>query len=172
MKDYFELGRILKPQGVHGEAKAELYTDDPERVRELEYVFFKDSGTYRKQAVVSARTDGRFGYLRFAGIEDRDEAETLRGSIFYIDRAHAVPLPEGAFYVDDLIGLPVFAESGRKLGTLKDILSTGAKDVYVVSLEDGGSLMFPSLGDVFRERSLDKIVLDDQRLHEVCVYDV
>lgn len=170
MKPYFELGTVLKPQGVRGEIKAELYTDDPARVTDLDTVFFEDGGSFVPAAVCSARTDGKFAYLQFEGADDRDKAEALRGKIFYIDRAHAAPLPEGAFYISDLEGLPVYREE-EKIGTLKEILQNGAQDVYVVEREDGSTLMFPSVPDVFVLRSVEerRIVLDAKRLDEVSV---
>ncbi len=173
MNDYFELGRILRPQGIRGEVKAELYTDDPARVQDLESVYFVSDGAYHAAAVASARSDGRFGYLRLAGVDSRDEAEKLRGRIFYIDREHAAPLPEGAFYVSDLIGLPVY-RGAEEIGVLRDILQTGSKDIYVTKLHSGGELMFPAVPDVFRARDVEnrRIVLDEQRLEEVGVYDV
>lgn len=173
MTEYFELGRILKPQGIRGEVKAELFTDNAERVLDLENVFLKSAGTYTPVAVAGARTDGRFGYLHFAGVDDRDAAEKLRGKMFYVDRAHAAPLPEGAFYISDLIGLPVFRGS-EEIGVLREILQTGSKDIYVTDLTGGGQLMFPAVPDVFRLRDVAgrRIVLDEQRLKEVGVYDV
>lgn len=173
MTDYFELGRILKPQGIRGDVKAELYTDDPGRVADLQEIYFASPGGYQAAAVVSARTDGRFGYLHLAGADDRDAAEKLRGLVFYIDRAHAAPLPEGSFYVSDLVGLPVCL-GGEEIGTLRDILQTGAQDIYVTDLHSGGELMFPSVPDVFIERDVEggRIVLDGRRLKEVGVYDV
>lgn len=173
MNDYFELGRILRPQGIRGEVKAELYTDDPGRVRELAQIYFRSDDGYRAAPVASARTDGRFGFIRLDGVEDRSAAEALRGCTFYIDREHAAPLPEGAFYVSDLVGLPVFVGEAE-IGTLREILQTGAKDIYVTDLSGGGQLLFPSVPDVFVTRDVrgGRIVLDERRLKEVGVYDI
>lgn len=173
MTDYFELGTILKPQGIHGEVKAELYTDDPGRVHDLDCICFRTDSGYEAVRVISARTDGRFGYLRLEGTPDRNAAERMRGRVFYVDRAHAAPLPEGAFYVCDLIGLPVYRDA-EEIGILRDILQTGSKDIYVTTLHSGGELMFPAVADVFTERDVAgrRIVLNGRRLEEVGVYDV
>ncbi|MBD5560873.1 MAG: 16S rRNA processing protein RimM [Clostridia bacterium] len=173
MTEFFELGRVLKPQGIKGEIKAELYTDDPGRVSDLEAVYFEEDGAYVPVAVRRARTDGRCGFLFLEGVHDRDQAEKLRGRTFFIDRAHAAPLPEGAYYISDLVGLPVFLD-GRQLGSLGEILQTGTKDIYVVELEDGGRLMFPAVEDVFAERDIAgrRIVLNADRLEEIGIYDL
>lgn len=169
MKDFFELGRILKPQGVRGELKTELYTDDMERVHDLECVFMGDPAAPLKVPVRSARTDGRFAYLSLEGTDDRDAAEKLRGEVLYIDRAHAAPIPDGSFYISDLIGLRVTTDEGLELGILRDILQTGAADVYVVERKDQGDLLFPAADGVFVERNPDagQIVVRAARLAEV-----
>lgn len=172
MTEYFELGRVLKPQGVRGEVKAALYTDDPDRVYDLPHVYVESESGYRELIVKSARTDGRFGYLMLDGITDRSEAEALRDAVLYIDRANAAPLPEGAFYIQDLLGVGVYDQEGRLLGKLTDILQTGAKDIYVVQRSGGGTMMFPAVEDVFRERNPERgIILDGKRLAEVADYD-
>lgn len=173
MTGFFELGRVLKPQGIRGEMKAELYSDDPARVLDLQQIYFRRGGKYVAEPVAAARTDGRFAYLRLAGVADRDAAEKLRDQIFYIDRAHAAPLAEGAFYISDLVGLPVFLD-GRQIGVLKDIMQTGSADIYVTTLADGRQLLFPAVPDVFRVRDVEagRIELEPGRLQEVGVYDV
>lgn len=173
MKPYFELGTVLKPQGIRGEIKAELYTDDPSRAGDLETVYFEEHGTFTPAAVEKARTDGKFAFLTFAGVKNRDDAEKLRGKVFYIDRAHAAPLPEGAFYISDLEGLSVYC-GGEKIGILKEILQNGACDVYTVEKQDGTVLMFPAVPDVFLERNVKegRIVLDAGRLSEVSIDDI
>lgn len=169
MKDFFELGRVLKPQGVKGEIKAELYTDNLDRVYDLPYVLTGTAPDFTKHEVASARTDGRFAYLALKDIQSRDEAEALRGNVLFIDRANAAQLPEGAFYIDDLLGLEVMTDAGRTLGKLRDIMQTGAADIYVVSREDGSELLFPAAEGVFVERNPKdgRIVLDAARLSEV-----
>lgn len=169
MNDFFELGRVLKPQGIRGELKTELYTDDLERVDALPYVFTGDSAPLQKIGVRSARTDGRFAYLVLDGISDRNAAEKMRGAALYIDRANAAPIPEGAFYISDLVGLPVSTDEGVPLGVLKDILQTGAADVYVVERTDDDDLLFPAADGVFVERSPEagRIIVSAARLSEV-----
>lgn len=169
MKDTFELGRILKPQGVRGELKAELYTDDLQRVYELPHVLLGDEAEPVKYKVIGARTDGKFAYLMLDGVSDRDTAERFRNAPLYIDRRHAAPIPEGAFYICDLIGLRVQSDDGHVLGTLSDILQNGARDVYVVDRDDGSQLMFPAADGVFIDRNPDAgvITVSAKRLTEV-----
>ncbi len=173
MTDYFELGRVLKPQGIKGEVKAEAYTDDTNRFHDLTFVFFKSGGEYAKRELESVRVSGGFAYLKFAGINDRDSAEILRGQYFYIDRANAAKLPPGSHYISDLLGMEV-REGGKKTGVLENILQTGSRDVYVVKLDAGGTLMFPSVDGVFVKKDVENSImeLNGEKLAEVAVYDL
>lgn len=175
MTDYFELGRITKPQGIRGEVKVEAWTDSLERFLKLEYVYFKDkNGDYRKQALTNVRIDARNVYLLLEGTADRNEAEALRGEILYIDRANATPLPTGSYYIRDLLGMDVLDDTGLALGTLRDILQTGSKDVYVVGCTKGGQLLFPSVEGVILSRDVEKkqMIVDACELEKVAVYDL
>lgn len=170
MEDFFELGRVLKPQGIRGEIKLEAYTDDLNRFEYLEHVFIRDGGM-RRLTVESKRTDADFAYLKLEGVGDRDAAEALRGTILYIDRNNAAKLPPGHHYIADMIGLAVVDTNGRKLGRLAEVIQTGAVDVLRVEGERG--MMFPSIPQVMlkTEMQTGRIIVDAERLQEVCVYE-
>ena len=172
MTEYFELGRILKPQGIKGVVKLDAFTDGLSRFLDLEFVYFKKT-EYERVDIENARIDARYAYLKLRGIDTRDDAEKLRGTLLYIDRAHAAKLPEGAFYIQDLIGCTVKDDTGKALGILQDILQNGAADVYVVKLEKG-TCMFPAVGHIVLVRDIENgvITVDAQRLTEVAVYDI
>lgn len=172
MTEYFELGRILKPQGIRGEVKLDAFTDDLSRFDVLTFVYQKNNDTYERIDVESTRIDGRFAYLKLRGLDSRDDAEKLRGRILYVDRAHAAKLPKGAFYIQDLLGCKLEDTDGNILGILSDILQNGAADVYVIKAETG-TFMFPSVKHVVLKRDIKKgvITVDSKRLAEVAVYD-
>ena len=79
----------------------------------------------------------QFVILCLEGIEDRDVAEKLRKAELYVDRDHAVPLAKDEYYIADLIGITVNDEDGNEMGTLTDVLQTGANDVYEVTFAPG-----------------------------------
>ncbi|MEF9864118.1 MAG: ribosome maturation factor RimM [Christensenellaceae bacterium] len=174
MTQYFELGQILKPQGIKGEVKIDAYTDDISRFEGLEFLYFKENSSYQKVNIETVRIDHKYAYIKFLHIKDRNDAELLRGKMIYIDRANAAKLPEGAFYIQDLIGLEVLDNHGTSLGVLKDITKTGASDVYVVLTKNHGTCMFPSVNNVILSRDLEtgQIIVDAEKLEEVCLYDI
>lgn len=173
MTQYFELGRILKPQGIKGEVKIAAFTDSLERFSYLEFVYFKREGGYERAEIEKVRTDATHAYIKFSGVADRDMAEKLRGQYVYIDRQNAAPLPKGSYYISDLIGMAVHCGE-KELGRLTDILQTGSKDVYVVKLNGGGTLMFPSVEGVIASRDVEaaRMELNEEKLGEVAVYDI
>ena len=170
-KEFFELGRILKPQGIRGEVKIDAYTDDIGRFEYLPYVFFRQGSEMVKMEIEQKRTDHSFAYLKLQGIDDRNQAEALRGQYLYIDRKNAAPLPEGRYYIEDMIGLAVVDTDGNDLGRLAEIIQTGAADVYRVAGKR--SMMFPSIPEVVLKTDIDagSILVDAKKLQEVCVYD-
>lgn len=170
-KEFFELGRILKPQGIRGEVKIEAYTDDIGRFEYLPYVFLKQGSEMVKIELEKQRTDNSFAYLKLKGVDDRNQAESMRGTYLYIDRKNAASLPEGRHYIEDMIGLAVVDTEGNDLGRLAEVIQTGAADVF--RTVGKRNMMFPSIPGVVLETDVDggSIVVDAKRLQEVCVYD-
>jgi len=140
--DYIKIGVITKPQGIRGEVKVEPFTDDVYRFLDLKHAFFKRGGTYERVRVMGARSDGKSAYLLFERTYDRNAAEALRGTEIFIDRENAVKLPEGRYFIVDLLGSRVQDGDGKTLGTLKEVLQPGANDVFVVKTS-GADLLIP-----------------------------
>jgi len=86
--------------------------------------------------------------VRFEGLLDRTAVEHLRGVMLEVLESDLPPLPEGEYYRHQLIGLTVVDTEGRVLGTLEQVLETGANDVYLVRTPDGGELLLPATEDV------------------------
>ena len=107
-----------------------------------------------RRTIVSARWQKGMVYLRLAGIEDREGAAELRGRLLAIPESELEPLPEGQYYRFQLIGLAVISTGGEELGSVSDVLSTGANDVYVVR-GDRGELLLPATDEVVREIDLE-----------------
>jgi 16S rRNA processing protein RimM len=102
--------------------------------------------------VLGMRRQGEFGLLRLEGVDDRDAALALRGKDVEVPASERLPLRRGRFYWQDVIGLAVIdITSGETLGTVKDILETGANDVYVVQRPDARDLLVPAIKQVVKE---------------------
>ncbi len=171
-QDYLLLGEIVRPQGIRGEVKVRHYTDDPDRFYDLEVVFLKRGESYDEVNVEGARVQGDDVYLKLEGIDDRNEAEKLRNIQLWVDRDNAVELGEDEVFIADILGAKAFDTKGNPVGVLKDVLTPGGVDVFVLKTPKG-TLMFPALKEVLLEMNADegRLVLDENKLEEVALYE-
>ena len=162
MNKYLELGQIVNVKGLKGEVKVNSFTDDNTKFERIPKVFLK-----RKENLTEYEIE-KVGYaknqviIKFKGINTVEEAETLRNSYIVVDREIFGELPEGVYYIADLIGLDVFTESNEYLGKVDDIFSTGSNDVYVVKDELGKQKLLPGIDEVIKQIDLEsgKIIVN------------
>lgn len=147
------IGKAGAPHGLSGELRIFPLTDFPERFRTMKEVFVGEE----RLAITSVRYQNEKILLRFAGYGSREAAAALTGKLLTVDRAEAVPLKEGEYYIFDIIGLAVEDESGASLGEVVDVLQTGSNDVYVVRRPgETREALIPALKSVVRRISLDE----------------
>lgn len=128
------IGTVVAPFGVRGELKVMARTDFPERFDKGQSVTVKTAQGKRFASRVERSIPHKGGItLKIEGVDDRNAAEDLRGAEFVIDRSEVAELPEGSFYLFDLIGLKVVTYDGRDLGEVVQIMQGGANDVYETS---------------------------------------
>ncbi len=172
LSTHLVIGEILKPQGIRGEVKVRPITCDPDRFSGLETVYFEENGAYRPVRVHVNRMDEAAVYMSFEGADDRNAAEALRGKLVYIDRAHAVELPEDTEFICDLVGCRGRDETGRDLGELTEVLQPGGNDVYVFH-GPLGEVLVPALKSAVTRVDVEnkEILFDSKRLSEVAVFE-
>ena len=139
------IGEVLRPQGYEGELKIYPVTSDPDRFLKLQEVILRHGENDQHFKVVSARKQMEFVYLIVEGIESLEQAEKYRGWEVRIDRSEVPPLKEGWYYFE-LEGMQVY-EGDTLLGTLSQVLETGANDVYLVK-GTKGEICVPALKTV------------------------
>ena len=142
-KRFLEIGKIINTHGVRGEVKIEPWADSPEQLAEMRRVLL-DETVYR----FHGRVHGNFVIAKLEGIDTVEQAMTLKNKTVFIDR-NDLRLPEGTFFIQDLLGLPVFSEEGEQIGILKDVLEYPAGRVYVVSGKE--EHLIPEAGGFIRE---------------------
>ena len=110
--------------------------------------------------------------MNVEGVTDRDMAEKLRGTLLYLDRAHAVTLDDDSNFLTDLYGLRGVVDDGRDLGKLTDVMQPGGNDVYVFR-GPLGEVLVPALKSVVLAVDLaaGEMRLNGARLNEVAVFD-
>ena len=172
LSEYLMIGEITKPQGVRGEVKVRPCTCDPDRFEGLDTVYVKRGDAYAPIRITVNRLAPDAVFMNIEGVTDRDQAEKLRGTLIYIDRAHAVALDEDTTFLCDLYGLRGQVDDGRDLGELKDVMQPGGNDVYVFR-GPLGEVLVPALKSVVLAVDLESGVmrLDGRRLDEVAVFE-
>lgn len=146
------IGKIVAPFGIRGEVKVRIESDDPERFALLETVYLGKA--LRPYTIESSRIHQGSALLHFRGVDDRTAAEALRDQFVYVTMEEALPLGEGEYYVYQIEGLAAVTAEGERLGTVREVLQTGANDVYVI---DGpkGEILLPVIPDVILGVDLD-----------------
>ena len=152
MEERLRVGVITSPHGVHGEVNVFPTTDDAERFKQLKKCYIDKKGVLKEVEIDSVKFFKNMVILHFKDIDDRNFVETLKQCDLLIDRADAVPLAEGEFFICDLVGLKVIDENDRELGILEDVIQTAANDVYQVKKTDGKELLIPSIKDCVLEK--------------------
>ncbi len=145
MKDLLQVGVITTTHGLKGEVKVFPTTDDVNRFLELDEVILESDGEKIPLHVQSCRFFKQFVILKFREFGDINEVEKYKRASLYVTRENAVPLEEDEYFIADLIGMKIITEAGIELGRLKNVITTGANDVYEVELSQGGVVLIPAV---------------------------
>jgi 16S rRNA processing protein RimM len=130
--------------------KVTPYTSNPDRFAVGAVLYVR--GEQRR--VVDLNSSQGYPIVKFEGYPDATAAEALRGTLIEIAEEDLPPLAEGEYYLHDLLGLTVVSTTGNTLGTLADVLTTGANDVYVLRREGKPDALIPAIPDVIRSVDL------------------
>jgi 16S rRNA processing protein RimM len=142
---FLAVARVRRPFGVRGELLLEMLTESPQRLLQAKTLFVGEE--HRPETVTSVRRHGKDMLLFLESVIGRDAAEPMRNQVLY-DRIGDLPsLPAGVFYHHQIEGLRVLSEAGEALGVIREILKTGANDVYVVRGERG-EILLPAIPQV------------------------
>jgi len=148
---YLAVGQVAGAHGLDGELKVALLTDDPTRFGRLTRVYIGPEGAEPvPRALDGYRFHQRRVLLRLAGCNDRNAAEALRGYLVQVPLEEAIPLEEGEYFEHQILGLGVWTLAGERLGTVKEIIYTGANEVYVVRGvgAEQRDILIPAIEDV------------------------
>lgn len=155
---FVAVGRVLAPFGLKGELKVQPLTDNPARFAPKSRLYADEQPV----TVVASREAGGHLYVRLKGFNDRTSVEKLRHAMLQVPESELPALPEGEYYRFQLVGLEVVRRDGTPLGTLEEVIETGANDVYRVRTPEGEDVLLPALDDVIVSVDLDakRMVVD------------
>ncbi len=151
--EFLAVGKLLKPHGVRGEMRMEIWTDFPERLRAGVTVYL---GKARHPARIKRlRGHTSSPLIAFDEFESREAVGAFRNQVIFVRTADLPPLPEGEMYQHQLLGLQVVTEDGTPLGVIAEILETGVNDVFLVRPPQGKDLLIPDIDSVVLQVNLE-----------------
>ncbi len=144
MLNYFVIGKIVNTQGIKGDVRVIPTTDDINRFKKLKEVQIFKGNTIVSYEIENVRFHKQFVLLKFKGIDSINDAELLKNLEIKIPRDLAIPCDKDEYYISDLYNINVITDNGEILGTIDDIIFTGANDVYVVK-KDESQILIPAI---------------------------
>ncbi len=155
MEDMLQVGVITATHGVRGEVKVFPTTDDTARFKKSQ-ILILDTGRERLTLKVrNVKFFKQFVILKFEGIDNINDIEKYKRCPLLVRREDAVPLEDDEYFIADMIGILVETEDGDTFGTLKDVIKTGANDVYVIASETHGEVLIPAIKECILEVDIE-----------------
>ena len=145
MEQLFRVGMITSTHGVRGEVKVFPTTDDSARFKRLRSVLLDTGKDLLTLEIQSVKFFKQFVILKFKGIDNINDVEQYKGCSLHVERKDAVPLEDDEYFIADMIGMEVYTEDGERFGVLKDVIRTGANDVYIVDAPEHGEVLLPAI---------------------------
>jgi 16S rRNA processing protein RimM len=146
----YHVGIVLKPQGIKGEIKVQPLAPRPERFFDLEtvYIKLKELQTF---TIASVSIRQGFVFLKLHEVNSRNDAEQLRDKNILVSNDHIIDLDPDEYFIHDLVGCKVYAESGQRIGEVIDVMQNTSNDIYVVTGESKQEYLIPAIKDVIKQ---------------------
>lgn len=154
MEKWFNVGKVVNTHGVRGEVRVISRTDFPEKRYQPGsrlYFFSEKEGAPVELTVESHRKHKNFDLLTFEGYKDISEVESFKNGILKVNETQLGNLDDGEYYFHEIIGCKVMTTEGEEIGTIKEILTPGANDVWVVKGTKGKEILIPYIDDVVKK---------------------
>ena len=150
-EELLQVGVVTQTHGIRGEVKVFPTTDDAGRFRDLKKVFLDTGREKLPLEIQGVKFFKQFVIVKFKGLDTINEVERFRRCPLLVPREDAVPLEEDEYYIADMIGMQVETEDGKAFGILKDVMETGANDVYVIDSISHGEVLVPAIKECIRK---------------------
>ena len=159
MEELFRVGVISNTHGIRGEVKVYPTTDNVRRFDDLKEVILDTGKEQLNLHVTSVKYFKNMGILKFKEFDNINDIIPYKGMDLLVTRENAIPLEDGEYYIADIIGSKVITDEDKILGTLTDVLQTGANDVYVVKTKDGKEVLLPSIEECILDRDIENKIV-------------
>lgn len=145
MEELFQVGVITTTHGVRGEVKVFPTTDDPARFKKLKQVILDTGTEHLELEITQVKFFKNLVILKFKDIDNINDVERYKGKSLFVTRENAVKCEKDEYFIADLLDMKVVTEDGQEIGTIVDVLQTGANDVYVIKRDRKQDLLLPAI---------------------------
>lgn len=146
MEKQLRVGVISSTHGIRGEVKVFPTTDDVKRFKKLKKVYLDTGKEQIPLEIEQVRFFKQFAILKFKGIDNINDIEKYKGKDILVDREDGTPLGKDEYYIADMVGMDVYTDDPNEhFGKLKDVMATGANDVYVIDSDRHGEVLVPAI---------------------------
>lgn len=157
MEKYISVGKILNFHGIKGEAKVGFTQNQADFVLGLDMVFLKDGSEYRPINVESVRIHKNYALFKFEGINSIDDLLPYKGSLLFVEESYIrESLDENEYLIDELVGLSLFDEQGKKLGFVVGVSNNGANDLLSVKTNSKKICLVPFVEAIIKEVNISE----------------
>ena len=152
-----QVGVITQTHGIKGEVKVFPTTDDATRFKKLKEVIMDTDRERLHMEIEGVKFFKQYVIVKFKGYDSINDVERYKNAKLYVTRDKAVQLKKDEDFGGDLIGMRVVTEEGETFGTLKDVMATGANDVYVVERDDGNEaeVLLPAIRECIKKIDME-----------------
>lgn len=156
MEQLLRVGVIANTHGIRGEVKVFPTTDDINRFKKLKKTILDTGQEQIELNIVSVKFFKNMVIIKFKEFDNINDIEKYKGCNLLVTRDNAVKLNKGEYFIADILGANVYLEDGSEFGVLRDVLQTGANDVYVVDTVSGREVLIPSIPQCIIERNIEE----------------
>lgn len=149
---YLVIGKFKRPHGIRGEILFDVVTDFPERIKKGKKVYVSEE--HKEEEIAAVRSHQKGLLIKLTGKDTLEDLEHVRNKWVYVKAEDLPPLPDGEYYFHQLTNMKVYNEHGEYLGVIREVLETGANDVYLLETPEGKELLLPAIGDVIKKISV------------------
>lgn len=154
-----QVGVITQTHGLRGEVKIFPTTDDAGRFRKLKNVWMDDGKRRLELKITGVKFFKQYVIAKFEGYDSIEAVEVFKGAKLLVERKNAVKLQKDEYFIADLVGMKVVTEDGESLGRVKDVLQTGANDVYIVEMPGKKDVLLPAIKECILNIDMEQAVI-------------
>lgn len=159
MEKWFNVGKIVNTHGIKGEVRVISRTDFADeryKVGNTLFLFQASNDAPLKLKITSHRKHKNFDLLTFEGYYNVNQVEVFKEGVLKVPESYLSDLEDGEYYYHEIIGCKVSTTTGEEIGTIREILTPGANDVWVIQAKKGKDILIPYIEDVVKEINIEE----------------